>query len=168
LHTTRGLSHKGIYLTPPGRSKIVPINFTPDVIFNHLLQTDLKSKLEIFSVHSFEEGLFMDTNSTPTSAEMVFVLKHVRRLYPAKEGDTSTVATITPSLTSFLKIIDVPIKADLEKKVWAAETRLPCVRSLSYHRWVNYSPKTSSTFCVSCGILLTLTHALHGSTSTTP
>jgi hypothetical protein len=95
------------------------INFTPDINtgFNRLLQTDLKSKLEIFSVHSFEEGLFMDTNSTPTSAETVFILKHIRHLYPAQEGDTKLVTTLTPTLTSFLKIIDVPIRPNLEKKV---------------------------------------------------
>jgi hypothetical protein len=70
----------------------------------------------------------MDTNSTPTSAETAFVLKHIHRLYPAKEGDTSTVTTITPLSTSFLKIM--PIKADLEKKVWAVETRATLCKEL--------------------------------------
>jgi hypothetical protein len=64
----------------------------------------------------------MDTNSTPTSAETAFMLKHVCHLYPVQEGDTKPVATITPSLTSFLKIINMPIKPDLEKKEWALAT----------------------------------------------
>jgi hypothetical protein len=64
----------------------------------------------------------MDTNSTPTSTETVFVLKHVCCLYPAQEGDTNHVSTISPSSTSFLKVINILIKPDLDKKVWALET----------------------------------------------
>jgi hypothetical protein len=57
-------------------------------------------------------------------------LKHICHLYSAKEGDTGTVATITPLSTSFLKIIDIPIKADLEKKVWAVETQATLCKEL--------------------------------------
>jgi hypothetical protein len=69
------------------------------------------------------EGLFLDTTTTPTSAETAFVLKHVRRLFPAKDSDKEPVATITPSSTSFLKIIDVPIMPDLPKDEWMTTTR---------------------------------------------
>jgi hypothetical protein len=99
-------------------------DFSPDLIlgFNHLLRTDLKSNLEILSVHTFLEGLFMDTTSTPTSAKTAFVLKHVRRLFPAKDSDKEPVATITPSSTSFLKIIDILIIPDLPKDEWMTTT----------------------------------------------
>jgi hypothetical protein len=72
----------------------------------------------------------METNSTPTSAEMAFVLKRICHLYPVKEGNTSPVATITPSSTSFIKIINVPIKPDLEKKVWAIEMQATLCKEL--------------------------------------
>jgi hypothetical protein len=99
-------------------------DFGPDLIlgFNRLLRTDLKSKLEILSAHMFLEGLFLDTTATPTSAETVFILKHVRRLFPASDSDKEPVATITPSLTSFLKIINVPIIPDLPKDEWMTTT----------------------------------------------
>jgi hypothetical protein len=99
-------------------------DFGPDLIlrFNQLLRMDLKSKLEILSAHTFLEGLFLDTTATPTSAETAFVLKHVHHLFPASDSNKEPVATITPSSTSFLKIIDVPIIPDLPKDEWMTTT----------------------------------------------
>jgi hypothetical protein len=107
-------------------------NFGPDLIlgFNQSLRMDLKSQLEILSVHTFLEGLFMDTTATPTSAETAFVLKHVRRLFPAKDSDKEPVATITPSSTSFLKIVDVPIIPDLPKDEWMTTMRHTLTKQL--------------------------------------
>jgi hypothetical protein len=100
-------------------------DFGPDLIlgFNQLLRTDLKSKLEILSAHTFLEGLFLDTTATPTSTETAFVLKHVRRLFPALDSDKEPVATITPSSTSFLRIINIPIIPNLPKDEWMTTTR---------------------------------------------
>jgi hypothetical protein len=100
-------------------------DFGPDLIlgFNQLLRMDLKSKLEILPAHTFLEGVFLDTTITPTSTETAFILKHVRHLFPVKDSNKEPVATITPSLTSFLKIIDVPIMPDLPKKEWMTTTR---------------------------------------------
>jgi hypothetical protein len=68
------------------------------------------------------EGLFLDTTATPTPAETAFILKQVHHLFPALASDKEPIATITPSLTSFLKIIDVPIMPDLPKNEWMTMT----------------------------------------------
>jgi hypothetical protein len=68
------------------------------------------------------EGLFLDTTATPTSTETAFILKHVCHLFPALASDKEPIATITPLLMSFLKIINVPIIPDLPKKEWMTTT----------------------------------------------
>jgi hypothetical protein len=100
-------------------------DFGPDLIlgFNQLLRTDPKSKLEILSAYTFLEGLFLDTTATPTSAKTAFVLKHVHHLFPALDSDKEPVATITPSSTSFLNIINIPIIPNLPKDEWMTTTR---------------------------------------------
>jgi hypothetical protein len=70
--------------------------------------------------HSIDSGIHLDTNQTPTSTDTAFVLKHVRHLFPIPKGKPS-FASITPSLTSFIKVLDVPIVPG-SPQTWALET----------------------------------------------
>jgi hypothetical protein len=131
-HTTRGLTRKGIYLTPPAGSTCSAAFFTPEVfdgLHSHL-RSDLKvTDLDLVSAHPSGGGIFIDTTRTPTSAETAFVLKHVRRLFPTPQG-TPAIDTILPSSTSFLKLIDVPITPGPPKD-WANLTREALMSALS-------------------------------------
>jgi hypothetical protein len=129
-HTTHGLSRRGIYLTPPKNSVVSSASFTTEIIadLNNHLRGDLKSDLVISSAHSIDSGIHLDTNRTPTSADTAFVLKHVRRLFPIPKGEPS-FASITPSSTSFIKVLDVPIVPGTPQ-TWALETRAAFSKAL--------------------------------------
>jgi hypothetical protein len=75
-HTTRGLTRKGIYLTPPAGSTCNVASFTPEVInsLNSLIGSDLQAKgLDLLTAHESGGGIFIDATRTPTSAETGFV-----------------------------------------------------------------------------------------------
>jgi hypothetical protein len=123
-HTTRGLTRKGIYLTPPAGSTCNTASFTPEVInsFNSLIGSDLQAKgLDLLTAHESGGGIFIDATRTPTSALTGVVLKHVRRLFPASNG-ACAIDSIHPTSTSFLKLFDVPITAGPPTE-WANLTR---------------------------------------------
>jgi hypothetical protein len=81
-HTSHGLSHCGVQLTPPARSSIRASAITPDMLrdINSHLKDDLSS--DIILEHSMDSraGIFLATSRVPTSSETACVLKHVRRL----------------------------------------------------------------------------------------
>jgi hypothetical protein len=89
---------------------------------NILLAKDLKV-LDLMITASFDSGpsVFLDTTRVPSAAETAFVLKHVHNHFELPEG--SKPITTTPSkLTSYLKVVNIPIM-DPKSKLWLQPTR---------------------------------------------
>jgi hypothetical protein len=128
-HTTHGLTHHRIYLSPPADNAISARNFNPEVLreFNRLIASDLKRDLVITAAHPIGGGIHLDTAHVPQLDEVAFVLKHVRRYFPSTGNQN--VDTITPSSTSYLKVVDVPISPGSPKE-WAKITSEAFTNSL--------------------------------------
>src|SRR5262249_31084339 len=123
MHTTRGLTRRGLYLVPPAGSSFSAASFTSEVLgnLNSLLRSDLKSKdLDLISAHSSGGGVFIDASQTPTQAQTAFLLKHIRRLFPSPTG-AKPIDSIKPTSTSYIKLVDIPIVPGPAKE-WANRT----------------------------------------------
>jgi hypothetical protein len=128
-HTTHGLTRRGIYLSPPSDNAISARSFNPEVLgeFNRLIASDLKRDLVITAAHPIGGGIHLDTARVPQLDEVAFVLKHVRRYFPSTGNQN--IDTITPSSTSYLKVVDVPIHPGPPKE-WAKLTSEAFTNSL--------------------------------------
>ncbi|EKM73466.1 hypothetical protein AGABI1DRAFT_96266 [Agaricus bisporus var. burnettii JB137-S8] len=91
---------------------------------NNLLLTDLKVG-DLLIEHAAEHGesTFLATTHVPTSAECAFVLKHVRAHFTIEgREDSGPITLSTPTSTSYLKIMDIPI-TDPKSKDWYTPTK---------------------------------------------
>jgi hypothetical protein len=122
-HTVHSPSRCGIIITPPGKMTLQAKRFNLTFLneLNVLLNKDLKV-LDLFITTPFDMGpsVFLDTTQVPTPSETAFILKHVQNYFKLPEGSKPLVTT-TPQLTSYLKIVDIPI-TDPTSKVWLKPT----------------------------------------------
>ncbi|XP_006456638.1 hypothetical protein AGABI2DRAFT_122519 [Agaricus bisporus var. bisporus H97] len=106
-----------IILTPPADSPVTAASFTPEVInnLNQLIKKDIKS--DVVLTHSLFEGnsISLAASRVPSPAEIAFVLKHVRRIFPSPN---IPIAHSPPTSTSYLKIVDIP-HVPASSKEWA-------------------------------------------------
>ncbi|EKM74500.1 hypothetical protein AGABI1DRAFT_95588 [Agaricus bisporus var. burnettii JB137-S8] len=115
-HTSHGASRRAIILTPPADSPVTAASFTPEVInsLNQLIKKDIKS--DVVLTHASVEGKGICIASrVPSPAEISFVLKHVRRIFPSPNVPIGH-SPITS--TSYLKIVDIP-HVPASSKEWA-------------------------------------------------
>jgi hypothetical protein len=120
-HTTHGPSRRGIHLTPPAGSQITASSFTPAVIdgLNKHIGEDLHGDLCLTSAHVAPRGIFLQATRTPSSQEISFVLRHVRKIFPSEAG--KHIAETQVSSTSYLKVLDVHAVGS-DRKTWCQET----------------------------------------------
>jgi hypothetical protein len=120
-HTTHGPSRRGIHLTPPAGSLISAASFTPAVIdgLNKHIGSDLHGDLCLTSAHVAPRGIFLQATRTPTSQEISFVLRHVRKIFPSQDG--KHIAENQATSTSYLKVLDVHAIGN-DRKTWSQET----------------------------------------------
>jgi hypothetical protein len=78
-HTTHSPSRRGIHLTLPAGSPITAASFTPAVIdcLNKSISEDLHGDLCFTSAHVAPRGILLQAMCTPTSQEILFMLRHV-------------------------------------------------------------------------------------------
>ncbi|KAF7776752.1 hypothetical protein Agabi119p4_5145 [Agaricus bisporus var. burnettii] len=116
-HTAHGASHRAIILTPPADSPVTAASFTPEVInnLNQLLKKDVKS--DVILTHASVEGnsICIAASRVPSPAEIAFVLKHVRRIFPSPN---IPIGHSPITSTSYLKIVDIP-HVPASSKEWA-------------------------------------------------
>ncbi|EKM74434.1 hypothetical protein AGABI1DRAFT_133267 [Agaricus bisporus var. burnettii JB137-S8] len=116
-HTAHGASRRAIILTPPADSPVTAASFTPEVInnLNRLLKSDVKS--DIILTHALVEGngICIAASRVPSPAEIAFVLKHVRRIFPSPN---IPIGHSPITSTSYLKIVDIP-HVPASSKEWA-------------------------------------------------
>ncbi|KAF7770974.1 hypothetical protein Agabi119p4_6948 [Agaricus bisporus var. burnettii] len=116
-HTAHGASRRAIILTPPADSPVTAASFTPEIInnLNQLLKSDVKS--DVILTHASVEGnsICIAASRVPSPAEVAFVLKHVRRIFPSPNVPIGH-SPITS--TSYLKIVDIP-HVPASPKEWA-------------------------------------------------
>ncbi|KAF7771003.1 hypothetical protein Agabi119p4_6977 [Agaricus bisporus var. burnettii] len=116
-HTAHGASRRAIILTPPVDSPVTAASFNPEVInnLNRLLKSDIKS--DVILTHALVEGngICIAASRVPSPAEVAFVLKHVRRIFPSPNVPIGH-SPITS--TSYLKIVDIP-HVPTSPKEWA-------------------------------------------------
>jgi hypothetical protein len=164
--TTHGPSRKGLVITAPPAVGLLAVHFTPEIIndLNHKLAKDLKVKdLLITATFDQNDSVFLDTTRVPTSSETAFVLKHVRSRITIPEGE-KPIATTPQYSTSYLKIVDIP--SPILKIRIGSNPQSLCLNRAWWPRLSARPFRTSSLTCrASCAVLLTPTHALHGSTS---
>ncbi|KAF7770975.1 hypothetical protein Agabi119p4_6949 [Agaricus bisporus var. burnettii] len=125
-HTVHGPSHRGIIISPPRKVRLGAHKFKVEFInkLNKLLLTDLKVD-DLLIEHAAEHGesTFLATTRVPTSAECAFVLKHVRAHFTIEgREDSGPITLSTPTSTSYLKIVDIPI-TDPKSKDWYTPTK---------------------------------------------
>ncbi|XP_006463903.1 hypothetical protein AGABI2DRAFT_145088 [Agaricus bisporus var. bisporus H97] len=116
-HTAHGASRRAIILTPPADSPVTAASFTPEVInsLNQLLKKDVKSDVVLTHASVEGKGICIAASQVPSPAEIVLVLKHVRRIFPSPNVPIGH----TPiTLTSYLKIVDIP-HVPASSKEWA-------------------------------------------------
>ncbi|KAF7771007.1 hypothetical protein Agabi119p4_6981 [Agaricus bisporus var. burnettii] len=106
-HTAHGASRRAIILTPPADSLVTAASFTPEAInnLNQLLKKDVKSDVILTHASVEGNGICIAASCVPSPAEILFVLKHVRRIFPSPNvpiGHTPIMST------SYLKIVDIP------------------------------------------------------------
>ncbi|KAF7763795.1 hypothetical protein Agabi119p4_8332 [Agaricus bisporus var. burnettii] len=116
-HTAHGASRRAIILTPPADSPVTAASFTPEVInnLNHLLKKDVKSDVILTHASVEGNGICIAASRVPSPAEIAFVLKHVRRIFPSPNVPIGH-SPITS--TSYLKIVDIP-HVPASSKEWA-------------------------------------------------
>ncbi|XP_006455811.1 hypothetical protein AGABI2DRAFT_121727 [Agaricus bisporus var. bisporus H97] len=116
-HTAHGASRRAIILTPPTDSPVTAASFTPEVInnLNRLLKSDVKSDVILTHASVEGNGICIAASRVPSPAEIAFVLKHVRRIFPSPNVPIGH-SPITS--TSYLKIVDIP-HVPASPKEWA-------------------------------------------------
>ncbi|KAF7770968.1 hypothetical protein Agabi119p4_6942 [Agaricus bisporus var. burnettii] len=118
-HTAHSASRRAIILTPPADSPITAASFTPEVInnLNRLLKNDIKSDVILTHASVEGNGICIAASCVPSPAEVAFVLKHVRRIFPSPNVPIGH-SPITS--TSYLKIVDIP-HVPASSKEWASK-----------------------------------------------
>ncbi|KAF7761833.1 hypothetical protein Agabi119p4_9825 [Agaricus bisporus var. burnettii] len=116
-HTAHGALRRAIILTPPADSLVTAASFTPEVInnLNQLLKKDVKSDVVLTHASVEGNGTCIAASRVPFPAEIAFVLKHVRRLFPSPN---IPIAHSPITSTSYLKIVDIP-HVPASSKEWA-------------------------------------------------
>ncbi|KAF7773614.1 hypothetical protein Agabi119p4_5781 [Agaricus bisporus var. burnettii] len=116
-HTSHGASRRAIILTPPADSPVTAASFTPEVInnLNHLLKKDVKSDVILTHASVEGNGICIAASRVPSPAKIVFVLKHVRRIFPSPN---IPIGHSPITSTSYLKIVDIP-HVPASSKEWA-------------------------------------------------
>ncbi|KAF7761136.1 hypothetical protein Agabi119p4_10545 [Agaricus bisporus var. burnettii] len=106
-HTAHGASRRAIILTPPADSPVTAASFTPEVInnLNRLLKSDVKSDVILTHASVEGNGICIAASRVPSPAEIAFVLKHVRRIFPSPN---IPIGHSPITSTSYLKIVDIP------------------------------------------------------------
>ncbi|KAF7761135.1 hypothetical protein Agabi119p4_10544 [Agaricus bisporus var. burnettii] len=118
-HTAHGASRRAIILTPPADSPVTVASFTPEVInnLNQLLKKDIKSDVILTHASVEGNGICIAASRVPSPAEISFVLKHIRRIFPSPNAPIGH-SPITS--TSYLKIVDIP-HVPASSKEWASK-----------------------------------------------
>ncbi|KAF7768467.1 hypothetical protein Agabi119p4_7710 [Agaricus bisporus var. burnettii] len=116
-HTAHGTSRRAIILTPPADSPVTAAFFTPEVInnLNRLLKSDVKSDVILTHASVEGNGICIAASRVPSPAEIAFVLKHVRRIFPSPNVP---IGHFPITSTSYLKIVDIP-HMPASSKEWA-------------------------------------------------
>ncbi|KAF7761138.1 hypothetical protein Agabi119p4_10547 [Agaricus bisporus var. burnettii] len=116
-HTAHGASRRAIILTPPADSPVTAASFTPEVInsLNQLLKKDVKSDVVLTHASVEGKGICIAASRVPSPAEISFVLKHVRRIFPSPN---IPIGHSPITSTSYLKIVDIP-HVPASSKDWA-------------------------------------------------
>ncbi|KAF7773634.1 hypothetical protein Agabi119p4_5801 [Agaricus bisporus var. burnettii] len=116
-HTAHGASRRAIILTPPADSPVTAASFTPEVInnLNRLLKSDVKSDVILTHASVEGNGICIAASRVPSPAEIAFVLKHVRRIFPSPN---TQIGHSPITSTSYLKIVDIP-HVPASSKEWA-------------------------------------------------
>ncbi|KAF7759996.1 hypothetical protein Agabi119p4_11691 [Agaricus bisporus var. burnettii] len=104
-HTAHGASRRAIILTPPTDSPVTAASFTPEVInnLNRLLKSDVKSDVILTHASVEGNGICIAASRVPSPAEIAFVLKHVRRIFPSPN---TPIGHSPITSTSYMKIVD--------------------------------------------------------------
>ncbi|EKM74313.1 hypothetical protein AGABI1DRAFT_95723, partial [Agaricus bisporus var. burnettii JB137-S8] len=118
-HTSHGASRRAIILKPPTDSPVTAASFTPEVInnLNQLLKKDVKSDVILTHASVEGNGICIAASRVPSPAEIAFVLKHVRRIFPSPN---IPIAHSPITSTSYLKIVDIP-HVPASSKEWASK-----------------------------------------------
>ncbi|XP_006463076.1 hypothetical protein AGABI2DRAFT_119895 [Agaricus bisporus var. bisporus H97] len=128
-HTAHGAKRRAIILTPPADSPVTAASFTPEVInsLNKLIKNDIKS--DVILTHSSVEGngICIAASRVPSPAEVSFVLKHVRRIFPSPN---IPIAHSPITSTSYLKIVDIP-HVPASSKEWALKQHEAFISALN-------------------------------------
>ncbi|KAF7762583.1 hypothetical protein Agabi119p4_9176 [Agaricus bisporus var. burnettii] len=116
-HTSHGASRRAIILTPPADSPVTAASFTPEVInnLNRLLKNDVKSDVILTHASVEGNGICIAASRVPSPAEVAFVLKHVRRIFPSPN---TPIGHSPITSTSYLKVVDIP-HVPASSKEWA-------------------------------------------------
>ncbi|KAF7763780.1 hypothetical protein Agabi119p4_8317 [Agaricus bisporus var. burnettii] len=128
-HTSHGASRRAIILTPPKDSPVTAASFTPEVInnLNRLLKSDIKSDVILTHASVEGNGICIAASRVPSPAEISFVLKHVRRIFPSPNVPIGH-SPITS--TSYLKIVDIP-HVPASSKEWALKQHEAFINALN-------------------------------------
>ncbi|KAF7760013.1 hypothetical protein Agabi119p4_11708 [Agaricus bisporus var. burnettii] len=128
-HTSHGASRRAIILTPPADSPVTAASFTPEVInsLNQLIKKDIKSDVVLTHASVEGKGICIAASCVPSPAEISFVLKHVRRIFPSPN---IPIAHSPITSTSYLKIIDIP-HVPASSKEWALKQHEVFVNALN-------------------------------------
>jgi hypothetical protein len=84
------------------------------------LKDDVSSDIILEHSMDIKAGIFIAASRVPTSSETACILKHVRRLVTV--SGVMPIQATPVTLTSFLKVIDVP-HISAEPKVWQTTQR---------------------------------------------
>ncbi|EKM75943.1 hypothetical protein AGABI1DRAFT_94562 [Agaricus bisporus var. burnettii JB137-S8] len=128
-HTAHGASRRAIILTPPADSPVTAASFTPEVInnLNKLLKSDVKSDVILTHASVEGKGICIAASRVPSPAEIAFVLKHVRRIFPSPNVPIGH-SPITSTL--YLKIVDIP-HMPASSKEWALKQHKTFINALN-------------------------------------
>jgi hypothetical protein len=120
-HTTHSPTRCGIHLTLPAGSQITTASFIPAVIdhLNKLIGEDLHRNLCLTFAHMASRGILLQATCTPTSQEISFVLRHVRKIFPSENSKHITKTQVLSM--SYLKVLDVHTVGS-NCKTWCQET----------------------------------------------
>ncbi|KAF7776732.1 hypothetical protein Agabi119p4_5125 [Agaricus bisporus var. burnettii] len=128
-HTAHGASRRAIILTPPADSPVTAASFTPEVInnLNRLLKSDVKSDVILTHASVEGNGICVAASRVPSPAEISFVLKHVRRIFPSPNIPIGHSPIMS---TSYLKIVDIP-HVPASSKEWALKQHEAFISALN-------------------------------------
>ncbi|KAF7761128.1 hypothetical protein Agabi119p4_10537 [Agaricus bisporus var. burnettii] len=128
-HTAHGASRRAIILTPPADSPVTAASFTPEVInnLNRLLKSDVKSDVILTHASVEGNGICVAASRVPSPAEISFVLKHVRRIFPSPN---IPIGHSPITSTSYLKIVDIP-HVPASSKEWALKQHEAFISALN-------------------------------------